>query len=164
MAETVSLHENIKLAITTEKLGQEFYERLAQKFAGQQEVADVFARLASDEKAHQAQFRVLLDQLPAGQASPGNQEQHDYLQATAMSQFFQQDYFKHMEKIDSVTDALTKALEFEKATLLYYKAIQEVLGDNPQLQVIIDAERKHVLALVRIIPTDAQFRGLGDTF
>ena len=128
------------------------------------DVADVFSQLAGDEKAHEKQFKKLLERAPKEELEPERYELHQFLRATAISEFFRKDYFKQVDEISTPADALGKALAFEKATLLYYQAIRDVLGENPQLDAIIKAERNHLMAIARIVVTDARFRGLSDSF
>ncbi len=164
MAENFTLKESIQLAVLTERMGRDFYLRMAKKFADNKDAADVFAQLADDEKIHEEQFKALVDKVPADDDKPERYELYQFLKATAISEFFQKDYFKDADSIKTPTEALGRALSLEKATLQYYQAIAELLDDNKQLNAIIQSEKKHVLALIRIIPTDAKFRGLGDTF
>jgi rubrerythrin len=164
MAEDLTLRECIQLAVTTEQIGRKFYERLARKFADDKVVADIFSQLAEDEKAHEKQFTRLLDRVPKQELQPERYELHQFLRATAISEFFQKDYFKRVDEISTPADALGKALAFEKATLLYYQAIRDVLGENKELDAVIKAERTHVMAIARIVVTDARFRGLSDSF
>jgi rubrerythrin len=163
MAEDLTLRESIELAVMTEQIGCKFYERLARKFADEEDVADVFSQLAEDEKAHEKQFKKLLERAPKEELQPDRYELHQFLRATAISEFFRKDYFKKVDEISTSADALGKALAFEKATLLYYQAIRDVLGENTQLDAIIKAERNHVMAIARIVVTDARFRGLSDS-
>jgi rubrerythrin len=162
MAEDLTLRECVQLAVKTEEIGSRFYERLAGKFADDEDVADVFSQLAKDEKAHEKQFTRLLENVPKEALQPERYEVHQYLRATAISEFFRADYFKQADEITTPTEALARALAFEKATLLYYKAIRDVLGENKELDAIIKAERNHLMAIARIIVTDARFRGLSD--
>ncbi len=164
MEQDFTLRESIQLAITTEQLGREYYTRMAGKFKDNEEVVGIFTQLAADEKTHEEQFKKILENVPREENTPERYELYQYMRATAISEFFQKDYFKKTEGFDSPTQALVTALGMEKATLQFYKAIREVLGENKQLDAIINMERNHVLALIRFIPTDAKFRGLGDTF
>jgi rubrerythrin len=164
MAEDLTLRESIQLAVTTEQIGCKFYERMARKFADAKDVADVFSQLAKDEKAHEKLFKELLDRVPKEESKPERYELYQFLRATAISEFFQEDYFKRVDEIQTTADALGKALAFERATLLYYQAIRDVLGENKQLDAIIRAERNHVVSIARIVVTDARFKGLGDGF
>ena len=45
----------------------------------------------------------------------------------------------------SCEDALRRAIELEKATLGYYRALREVLGPSAALDGIIQAEVEHLL-------------------
>lgn len=162
MAEDLNLRECIQLAVTTEEIGCKFYERLARKFSEDKDVSGVFSQLAEDEKAHEKQFKRLLEEVPKQELEPERYELHQFLRATAISEFFRKDYFVRVDEISTATEALGKALAFEKETLLYYQAIRDVLGENKQLDAIIKAERNHVMAISRIVVTDARFRGLSD--
>ncbi len=164
MAEDFTLRESIQLAVTTEQLGAEYYEKMARRFSDEKEIVGIFNQLAKDEKVHEQQFKAILGDVPKEEDRPKRYELEQFLRATAISEFFQKDYFKNLEGIDETRDALSRALNFEKATLQYYQAIADVLGENEQLKAIIDAERNHVISLVKIIPTDAVFRGLSDRF
>jgi len=164
MDQDFTLRESIQLAITTEQLGREYYTRMAGKFKDDKDVVDVFTQLAKDEQNHEEQFKKILENVPQEENTPERYELYQYMRATAISEFFQKDYFKKIEGIDDPTQALVTALGMEKATLQFYKAIREVIGENKQLDAIIMMERNHVLSLVRIIPTDAKFRGTGDSF
>ena len=42
---------------------------------------------------------------------------------------------KDVDKISTREDALSKAFEFEKATLGFYKAIKEILGENTEYEM-----------------------------
>ena len=164
MAEDFTLRESIQLAVTTEQLGAGYYERMAKRFKGEKDVVDIFSQLAKDEKVHEKQFKAILGDVPKEEDRPKRYELEQFLRATAISEFFQKDYFKNLEGINEARDALTRALNFEKATLQYYQAIGDVLGEHEQLKRIIEAEKNHVITLVKIIPTDAAFRGLSDRF
>ena len=163
MAEKLTLRGCIQLAVTTEQIGCKFYERLASKFADEKDVADVFSQLSKDEMAHERQFKRLLEAVPKEELQPERYELHQFLRATSISEFFQKDYFKQVDEISTPAGALGKALAFERATLLYYQAIRDVLGENKQLDAIIKVERSHVMAISRIVVTDARFRGLSDS-
>ena len=159
-----NLRKAIELAITTEQMGADFYARLERKFGDQPELKEVFARLVKDEKAHEAQFKAILDRLPDDVDQKRDYEQWQFLRATAISEFFREDAFKDTDRIDSIENALGRALSFEKSTLQYYQAIRDLIGASPQLDDIIEAERGHVVGLMRVIVADGKFRGVGDKF
>lgn len=159
MIEDLTLRKAIELAITTEQLGADFYSRMERNFHDDKELQDVFCQLAKDEKTHEAQFKHILENAPETEVDKQQYELYQFLRATAISEFFRKDAFKETDKIKTRDEALGRALAFEKSTLQYYKAMQDVLGKEPRLEEIIDAERKHVLAIMKVIVTDAKFRG-----
>jgi rubrerythrin len=163
MAEDFTLRESIQLAVTTEQLGRRFYEGLARKFADDRVVADVFTRLAEDEKGHEKQFELLLDTVPQEENQPERFEVYQFLRATAISEFFRKDYFMRLDEISTPAEALGKALEFEKTTFLYYQALRDVLGESEELDAIIETERHHVIALAQIFVTDSRFGAVSDS-
>ena len=151
----------LELAVGTEQNGAKFYAKMAKKFSDQGDVAEVFTRLARDEVDHEAQFKALLDQHEepgTGAVTAGS----EFLRATTISSFFQQDAFHDVDAIRTPQDALENAFSLEKATLLFYEALLDTLGDDASLSAIIQAEKEHVVALMKVILTGAKFRGLGD--
>lgn len=162
MSEGLTLRKAIQLAITTEQLGADFYKRMEKKFGGQNNLKEIFAQLAKDEIAHEAQFKTILKNTPEDENEKQQYELYQFLRATAISEFFRKDYFTKMKEITGADEALGKALAFEKSTLQFYQAISDIIGESESLDTIIKAERNHVLALMKIIVSDAKFRGLGD--
>ena len=160
--ENVTLRKAIEVAVATEELGAKYYKEIAAKFSGEAEVARVFQQLAQDEEAHETQFRRLLDEVPPEKNEVGQDDAGLLLRAAAMSQFFDKKMLADTAEIKSPADALTKALAFERSTLFYYQSLKEVLGESNQLQKMIDAERDHVTTLMRVVVSDARFRGLAD--
>ena len=85
-----------------------------------------------------------------------------FLRATAISEFFRSDSFKDTDAIKDKTEALGRAFAFEKATHQYYQAMRDVIGESSELDAIIEAEKNHVVTLMKVILTDAKFRSLSD--
>ena len=162
MIEGLTVRKAVELAITTEQLGADYYTRMERKFGDKAELKEIFAQLTKDEKAHEAQFKAILKHVPEDEPDQKQYELYQYLRATAISEFFNKNYFKTIENVDAADEALGHALAFEKSTLQFYQAIQEILGDNKELASIIKAEKGHVVALMKVIMADSKFRGLGD--
>lgn len=157
--EGLTIRQAVEMAINTERLGAEFYNDLKKKYSDDKDLADIFERLSKDEKVHEAQFRNLLDNPPSETTTDTDSTAQQFLQATAFSKYFREG---SLEKIESPEEALGKALNFEKATLQYYEALRDIIGSNDKLQAIIDAEKDHVVTLMRVITSDARFRSLQD--
>ncbi len=162
MMEDLTLRKAIQLAVTLEQMGADFYNRMERKFSADPNIKEIFSRLAKDEQAHEVQFKEILSRTPEESIAQQQYELFQFLRATAISDIFRQDTFRKTDQIKNGNDALGFALAFEKATLQYYQAIREILEDSPHLDSIIDAERKHVVALMRVIMADARFRSLDD--
>ena len=85
----------------------------------------------------------------------------------SLSEFFSHDRgpFQEIEKNQDRTAALQMALDFEKATLGFYKAVEDVLGKNELLSQVIEAEKNHIVALMKALLVEgSKFRGLQDTW
>jgi rubrerythrin len=156
----ITLRQAIEHAVKTEQRGAAYYQRMAKTFADNQAVADVFTQLAKDEEEHGSEFSQLLSQVPGGEET--DSEALQMVQAAGLTGELDADNLDKPEDITSPKDALLKALSFERSTLFYYQSLKEALGDSPQLQALISAEKSHVLVLMKVLVTDADFRGLGD--
>ena len=162
MLEDLTLHKALAMAVETEKQGAEYYMKLAKKFADNKEVAEVFTQLAKDEKLHEEQFRQMLKKVPEEPDTKEFTDKHKFLYAARLSEFFDTSTYKNIDDIQEPSDALMKALDFEKATLLYYQAISDIVGDSKEMNGLIQAEKQHAIALTKVLIADAKFRGMND--
>ncbi len=158
----LTLRKALEVAVATEELGAKYYQEIARKFSDEKEVVEVFGKLAEDEVAHEAQFKKLLDEVASESGDVGQDDAGLLLRAAATSQFFDKKALEDIAEIKSATDALAKALAFERSTLFFYQSLKDVLGESPQLQKLVDAEKAHVTTLMKVIVSDAKFRGLAD--
>jgi rubrerythrin len=167
MLEDLTLKGCIEFAIATEEFGADNYSRQASRFGDNKEIAELFSSLSKDEKAHKKQFSDLLAQTTANPEFSRPSETIEYLKAMSHSIFFSRYHgpFKDADAIRDRADALEKALEFEKATLGFYKAVEEIQGRSEPLASIIAAERGHVVALMKALLVEgSKFRSLQDTW
>jgi rubrerythrin len=164
MLEDVTLKSCIEFAVVTEENGAKFYNRLAKKFADNREIADLFTLLAKDEQVHQKQFAELLKDAPQKEGEVSSPEKSQYVRAMSISEFFSpyQGPFTDVEKIKNRDNALEKAFAFERATLGFYQAVRDVLGKEPVLEKVIEAEKGHVTRLMKVMITGEKFRSLQD--
>ncbi|MFC1596838.1 ferritin family protein [Planctomycetota bacterium] len=153
MLDDPTIHKAVQFAVATEDMGERTYSALAKKFLDDIALCATFSRLAEDEKRHRANFQALLDKLPADDDVWTDDERYRYLSAMSRSAFFadEEGLTAALNNIRSVDDALAHALEFEKATLGYYVALQDVLGQQEPLSTIIEAEKRHVIAPMKAI-------------
>jgi rubrerythrin len=164
MTDAMTPRQAIEFAVRTEELGASFYKKLAVKFSDQAELKEMFDLLARDEVVHEAQFRKLLEATPPDEGVSTGPE-FQYLRAMSLSQFFmgEEGFTKKAREITDKGDALRLALELEKATLQFYNALKEVLGENDTLDAVIKAEKTHLMKAMQYMITEAKFRGLSDT-
>jgi len=164
MLKDLTIHKAIQFAVAIEATGARIYTDLAKKYDQQQEISEAFSLLASDERAHGAKFKALLNEIPEDDKGSAGGDDYQYLAAMARSEFFSEEegLTLKLEDIHSVQEALVKVLEFEKATLGFYLAIQDVVGPNDALSAILDEEKKHVARLAKYILTDEKMKGLSD--
>lgn len=132
MLDKPSLREAIEFAIKVEEIGIEFYTKMSYLFTEQEELKDLFAQLAKDENAHKIEFMGILETIP----EQVNTENED--------------------------DILLKALAFEKETHQYFYCLKDIIGESPPLNEIINAEKRHIIALMKVIMIGDKFRGLED--
>jgi rubrerythrin len=148
MLEGAGLREAVEFAITTERLGARFYEMLAEKFRDDEEVHGLFVQLTLDEEEHEREFSSLRERVPAEEMDIPEISQ-GVLKAWSISEFFSSSdgLMRDLDAIQTRADAVERALELEKQTLGYYETLRDVMGDDPTLDVIIEAEKSHIVSL-----------------
>ena len=166
MVEELTATSAIEFAMATEDMGARVYSQLAKRFSEQEEISAAFSLLAKDEKAHRAQFQSLLKDVPPETNVMTEDEKFRYLRAMAMSEFFGSDggLIGKLDKAESLQEVLVAVLGFEKATLGYYLAVKEVLGETAALDNIILAEKGHIVRLMKYVLTDEKMKGLADIY
>jgi rubrerythrin len=161
--EQLTVRQVVQVAIEAEARGAELYRDLAARFTAEAEGRKVFTTLARDEEGHQAQFRALQSKLPAGEQGALGSEQGQYLTALAAERLLAgSGLMAQPERIGSTKDALERAYALERATLLYYHGMRDILGRGEVLDAIIEAEKGHLVQVMRYLVTGAKMRGLSD--
>ena len=163
MADEITLEQVIDFAIETENLGHHMYTRMAKHFRDDPELGSLFAKLAEDEKHHAEHFAKLKE--AAARKGKLSADEQQYLRAVSISEIFSGPGApgKKVDEIKSREDALARAYNLEKTSLLYYHGLREVLQDD-LLEEMIAEERNHITQVMKYMVTGAEFRGLGDKF
>ena len=164
MDEQLTVKQVVQVAIEAEVRGAELYRDLATRFAAEAEGREVFTTLARDEDGHQVQFRALQSKLLAGEQAALGSEQGQYLTALAAAErlLAGSGLTAQPERIGSTRDALERAYALERATLLYYHGMRDTLGPSEVLNAIIQAEKGHLVQVMRYLVSGAKMRGLSD--
>lgn len=166
MLEELTLRKAVEFAVKTEELGNIFYTRMSKKFADDAEISEIFETLAKDELVHRKQFNSLLEKVPEDSGVSSRDERMALLKVMSRSEFFmgEEGLSSKLDEIKTREDALERALGLEKATLGYFQAMKDVIGDEPVLDAIIKIEKGHLVKLMEYMITGAKMRGLGDKF
>ncbi len=145
---TFSVREVIEQAVQTEKLGKEFYTKMAEKFSHHAELKKLFELLAAHEVRHGESFARLESQ-QGGEEPEGWDEVTLYLRALVDSEFFlgKDKCLPSLEHVKTAAEAIEFALCFERETLLYYYTLREALKDREAIDAIIREERSHIVWL-----------------
>lgn len=161
MLDHLSIRKAVQFAIETEELGARMYTKLATRFSADEELAALFAKLADEEHRHQRQFEKLFETVPDEQGSAGA-ESWQYLRAMSISAFFggRKGLFREVDQIEDREDALLRAIGLEKATVQFFEAMRDVLGQEETLEAIIKVEKGHVLTLMNSLITGAKVRSV----
>jgi rubrerythrin len=149
-----SLSEIVEQAIQTEKLGNDFYSSMSRKFADNEALRDLFDTLALKERQHEATFSALKEKV-ADQKFENWEEAGKYMRAIVESEFFlgNNTSLPTLEEIDSVEQAVTFAMGFEKETLLYFYYLSDALkvlsppDKEGTIDRIIKEEQSHLVWL-----------------
>lgn len=146
--ENYSVREVVEQAVRTEKLGYEFYTSMMRRFADNKPLQEFFTGLANKEKEHEQIF-LALEETVKDDAPTDWEEVSLYLRAIVESEFFlgKNKSLPALEQVRSIRDAVKFALGFEKETLLYFYALQEVVQEKNVVGKIITEEKSHIIAL-----------------
>jgi rubrerythrin len=143
-----SIREVIEQAVQTEKLGNEFYTKMAKKFQDNDEMRKLFETLAAHELRHGASFSELKKKI--GDEEPeGWDEVTPYLRAIVDSEFFlgKDKCLPSLEHVKTALEAIDFSLCFERETLLYYYTLREATKEKEILDKIINEEKSHIVWL-----------------
>lgn len=146
--EKFSIREIVEQAIQTEKLGNEFYTKMAGKFKDNKELKKLFETLASHEIRHGNRFIELKKRLK--DEEPENWDEVAlYLRAIIDSEFFlgKDKCLPSLEHVKKALEAIDFALCFERDTLLYYHTLREATNEKKILDKIIQEEKNHIIWL-----------------
>ena len=145
---TFSIREVVEQAVQAEKLGNEFYTKMAEKFHDKSELKKLFELLASHETKHGISFSNLKNKL-ADEEPEGWDEVTQYLRAIVDSEFFLggNKCLSSREHVKTAAEAIDFALCFERETLLYYHALREALKEKEIIDAIIKEEKSHIVWL-----------------
>ncbi len=152
--ERFSILEAINTAIETEKLGIEFYGKLAD-YSKNKELKDFFRWLRGEEARHLVKYTKLKSEYEKRERPLDlGEEAQALLRALAEAEIFKPTGwdFERVPEMD-VKEAMKKAIEFEKQTLLFFYSLWDSVEKEHEdiLREIILEERNHIIKLRQML-------------
>ncbi len=146
--EQFSIEEVIEQAVQTERFGNGFYTKMAERFKENEKLRNLFEELATQELQHERKFSELKNKI-MNEKPEGWEEVSQYLRAIVESEFFLGKYksLPLLEHLQKTEDALHYAIGFEKETLLYYYGMRDIVREREIMDEIINEEKSHILWL-----------------
>lgn len=134
-------HEVFQIAIDIEDNGRRFYEK-ALSFSDTHDAKAVFASLAQQETEHMRRFKDLRARLP--KAATGStvwdpeHEMNQYLYMMADMNIFRSDVDmeEKLSGVESLEDALTLGIQFEKDSIIFFLSMQEATTEKKGREVV----------------------------
>ncbi len=151
---TYSVAEIIDIAIAIEDTGYEFYCACAGKFKNEL-IKKTFHYLAAEELNHKKTFESIKKHVPE---TSGNftEEYYLYLKSIGSGKIFRSN-IKITEIVNNIKtphEALEKAFQDEKDSILYYSEVQKLYDEKSEaskiLEKIILEERQHTMKLIAL--------------
>ncbi len=147
--------EIVDVAKKLETFGIAFYDEAA-KHAKSAAVRDLFEMLRDEEMKHERAFEKLLASMTAtGDDWRGQEEYLAYMSALAEDLVFPAAEVARKMATDLTDEraALTRALDFEKESILYFNEMRTVVREEDRhiLTGLIEEERKHLQLLTDLL-------------
>ena len=143
----------MEVAIKLEENGQNFYNRMAEKF-DDPEVKKLFTFLKEEEIKHRETYTAMLSKLGKNQTMENYPEEYNaYLKAYAEKIIFSpQKLEEEISRINDEKTALNFAIGAELETILYYEEIKKMVSEKEKklIEKVIEEERKHFIQLTNL--------------
>jgi len=154
MEREIKIHDVLEFAIIIETNGYKFYTETAKKFPGLKTV-QLFHFLAEEELKHEHYFRSLMLQKPDFEPSPTLSEAYEIFRRDFFNSFAfanRETFDQTIDTVDSLQDAIQKAIQFEKDTVVLYSSIRKHIdpSHHEQLSRIINEELSHIGRLLAL--------------
>lgn len=146
--------EVLDMAIEIERQGLAFYQGCAAARASEQ-VADVFAYAAEQERQHIERFATMkrdLDEYTVPESYPG--ETLSYLRGFLSHRVFSSvdEASCSAEAIEDEMEAVDMAIELERSTIGFYSGIKQIVRDSEKsvIDEILAEEHRHIRRLLEL--------------
>jgi rubrerythrin len=139
----MTITDLLGIALKIEGSGYAYYSKLSQITSGK--TKELFGELANDEREHAKTFEEILKNYKDKNLTPLNEEEVGYATTYAQEIIFLK---LKDDKIPSFfKEALKKAIEVEKDSIIFYNEIKSLVPNLDALSKIIEEEQKHLRKL-----------------
>ncbi len=153
MAVYFSGKELLEMAVTIEKNGAEFYDRLA-RATSNRDVKAVYQELADKERQHIGTFETMLLSRDTADGIECSEEYAPYMQAMVDSIIFtnEQGLMDLARMATGEQEALQIGITAEKDSILFYTEMRDMVraADRETVNNIVDEEKRHLRELVEL--------------
>lgn len=147
------LGEIIDLAVKLEKMGTEFYKKLARKTTNRK-VRNLLQNLAAEEKEHQVTLTELGKDLAQVEMPETCREYFEYAASTVETHMLNggDKIEAIVESVESGLDIIRLATDFEKDTILFFNGFRNLIPEEKQAVVdeLIMKEQVHLVKLIKL--------------
>lgn len=153
MSKKFSADEIFEMAEEIERNGAAFYRKAADNFS-KAEQKEMLEELSVWEKNHERDFHSMRQEILGDKAKTYDPDEFAaaYLHSIADGYVFdlKQDPKEIITKDSRLDDILSKAIELEKNSIIFYLGMKDMMtgrGDRQKIQSIIHEEMKHITIL-----------------
>lgn len=147
------LGEIIDLAVKLEKMGSEFYRKLARKTTNRK-VRNLLQNLAVEEREHQVRLTELGRDLTPSEAPETCREYFEYAASTVETHMLNggDKIEAIVESVESGLDIIKLATDFEKDTILFFNGFRNLIPEEKRSIVdeLIIKEQIHLVKLMKL--------------
>ena len=151
MGNLLNVSEIVEFAVYIEKNGYKFYVETMKKFKDQR-LLDLWQFLADEEFKHEETFKRVLKEIGTvtpHESYPGEYEAYmkDFLKTHALAN--DEALKQKIENIDTIDDAITVALDFEKDSIILFTMLKRYIEPEKQhiVEAIIQEEITHIFKI-----------------
>lgn len=147
------LGEIIDLAVKLEKMGCEFYKKLARKTTNRK-VRNLLQNLAAEEREHQDKLTELGMNLAPGEMPETCREFFEYAASTVETHMLNggDKIEAIVDSVESGLDIIKLATDFEKDTILFFNGFRNLIPEEKRSVVdnLIIQEQIHLVKLIKL--------------
>ena len=147
------LGEIIDLAVKLEKMGSEFYKKLARKTVNRK-VRNLLQNLAAEEREHQTKLTELSKELSLCEAPETCREYFEYAASTVETHMLNggDKIEAIVDTVESGLDIIKLATDFEKDTILFFNGFRNLIPEEKRSVIddFIIQEQSHLVRLLKL--------------